>query len=160
MFQRLFGAKKCVVHTGNIQKHASALYDSFCAEGKYKAIIHEKGNLKGTVEDFISSKTAQFLLFTAGEYGFDLPFSLNFVLKMPYESYDERIRSLEKNLGEKQFKEFYELNALLRLVQACGRVGRGANAFGISYILDTKFFELYKKYNALLPEWFKKRLIV
>ena len=161
MFQRLFGEKKCVVHCGNVSMHATTLYQYFTAEGKYEAILHEKGNLKGTVEDFINSDTAQFLLFTAGEYGFDLPFSLNFILKIPYENYDERIRALEKSLSEEEFKQFYEGSAILRTVQACGRVGRGSGekSFGCSFILDSKFFELYRRYESVLPDWFKKRLV-
>ena len=161
MFSSLFGTKKVVVHCGNIGNFGASLKRSFDSGGKYEAILHERGNLKGTVETFLDDAQSQVLLVTSAEYGMDFKdIDLSFVLKVPYATHDERIRALEKTLGKEEFSEFYEWDAISRLIQASGRTARGAGNFSTVFLMDSKFFELYRRYNNLIPDWFKKRLIV
>jgi len=160
MFQRLFGAKKTVVHAGNIAKHATALYDFFNADGKYKAMLHEKGNLKGTIDSFLADSKSQILLVTASEYGLDLKDILvQFVLKIPYATYDDRARALERKLGKNKFKEWYDWDGVSRVIQGSGRISRGSGDRGCTFLMDSKFFELYKRYRDKMPLWFLDRLV-
>jgi len=160
MFQRLFGAKKTVVHTGNLAKHAAALYNFFNADGRYKTVLHEKGNLKGTIDDFLADSEAQILLVTAGEYGLNLKEILvQFVLKIPYATYDDRVRALEKRLGKDKFKEWYDWDSVSRVIQGAGRISRGSGDRGCTFLMDSKFFELYKQYHDNMPSWFLDRLV-
>ena len=158
-FKAMFGSRKAVVHCGNLKGHGNLL-NSFLQANSFKTILHEQGKLKETIETFLDGD-ATFLLVVSAEYGLDFKdIDLQFVLKVPYAAKDERLKALEKGIGKKAFNEYYTMDALNRLVQQCGRVGRGANSFGVTFILDSKFKSLYEKYNAKLPGWFKERVVM
>ena len=155
--KNMFGGEKAVIHCGNLGRHGLIMNDHLQQEG-YKTILHESGKLKQTLERFLATD-AQFLLVVSAEYGFDFKdISLQFVLKVPFAAMDERLRALERSIGKPVFNEWYSMDTLNRLVQQCGRVGRGANSFGCTFILDAKFQTLYQKYKDKLPEWFTARL--
>lgn len=157
-FSKCFDTKKAVVHCGNLTKHAPNLKKRL--EQDYHVAIHERGKQKESLDKFISGDKAQFLLITAAEYGIDFPpeINLQFVLKVPYAPRDERMLAIKKKMGKKEFDIWYDQETLLRLIQGCGRVGRGTH-FGMSFILDAKFEELYNKYKNIVPDWFIERLI-
>lgn len=157
VFNALYDTQKAVIHCGNIGKHGAIINETI--KKTHTTIIHELGRLKETIEEFLDGDT-QFLLVVSAEYGVDLKdIDLQFVLKVPFAAMDERMRALEKTIGESEFKQFYTMDALNRLVQQCGRVGRGADGFGITFILDEKFWSLYRKYRRKLPQWFLDRII-
>ena len=159
IFKAMFGSKKAVIHCGNLGKHGKTMNEYLQAKG-FKTILHEQGKLKETIERFLS-RNYTFLLVVSAEYGLDFKdIYLQFVSKVPYAAKDERLKALEKGIGKKAFNEYYTMDALNRLVQQCGRVGRGANSFGVTFILDSKFKSLYERYNAKLPGWFKGRVIL
>ena len=155
--KNMFENEKAVIHCGNLGRHGLIMNEHLQQEG-YTIILHESGKLKQTIERFLSTDT-QFLLVVSAEYGFDFKdISLQFVLKVPFAAMDERLRALERVIGKAKFNEWYSTDALNRLTQQCGRVGRGANSFGCTFILDSKFQTLYKKYRNMLPGWFVERL--
>ena len=155
--KNMFGNEKAVIHCGNLGRHGLLLNEHLQKEG-YTTILHESGKLKQTLERFLSTDT-QFLLVVSAEYGLDFKtVSLQFILKFPYAAKDERLRALEKSIGKKAFDEYYTMDAFNRLIQQAGRVGRGASSFGTTFILDSKFKEMYNKYKKALPGWFKARL--
>ena len=157
IFKALFDSKKAVIHCGNLGKHGILMDGIFEGLG-YRAILHESGKLKATIEEFLDG-VVPFLLVVSAEYGMDFKdIDLQFILKVPYAAMDERLKALEKEIGKPAFKEWYSLDAMNRLVQQCGRVGRGANDFGVTFILDSKFLNLYDKYLDKLPGWFKMRV--
>lgn len=159
IFKVGYNNKKAIVHCGNLAKHANLLNESIEELG-YDSTMHKRGKLKETIEGFLINET-DFLLVVSAEYGMDFKdIPLQFILKIPYAAKDERMNALEKSIGKKAFKEYYTMDALNRLVQQSGRVGRGANGFGVTFILDSKFEQLYKRYNGKLPGWFKERLIM
>ena len=155
--KNMFEGKKAVVHCGNLGRHGTIMNEHLKQEG-YKTILHESGRLKQTIDTFLATDT-QFLLVVSAEYGFDFKdISLQFVLKVPFAAMNERLRALERSIGKLKFNEWYSTDALNRLTQQCGRVGRGANSFGCTFILDSKFKEMYNKYKNVLPGWFVERL--
>ena len=159
VFKAMYDNKKSVIHCGNLGRHGKILNEYLEAKG-FKTILHEQGKLKETIEMFLGGD-AQFLLVVSAEYGVDFKdIPLQFILKVPYVAKDERMNALEKSIGKKAFLEYYTMDALNRLVQQSGRVGRGANGFGITFILDSKFSSLYSKYKDKLPGWFKERLVM
>lgn len=156
IFQGLYDTQKAVIHCGNVSKHGAIVNEYI--QKDYTTVIHELGRLKETVEVFLQGN-AQFLLVVSAEYGMDFKnIDLQFVLKVPFASMDERMRALEKTIGRSEFKQWYTMDALNRLIQQCGRIGRGANGFGITFILDEKFAQLYKRYKRQLPLWFIERI--
>jgi hypothetical protein len=54
---------------------------------------------------------------------------------------------------------WYMWCAVRELLQATGRVCRGPDDFGVTYILDASFERLYNKNTSLFPSWFKQSLI-
>lgn len=159
VFRAMFGSQKVVIHCGNLGGHAK-LINAVLEANRFKTILHEQGKLKETIETFLDDD-ATFLLVVSAEYGLDFKdIDLQFVLKVPYAAKDERLKALEKGIGKKAFNEYYTMDALNRLVQQCGRVGRGANSFGVTFILDSKFKSLCEKFNAKLPGWFKERVVM
>lgn len=155
IFEGLYSSQKFVVHCGNVGQHATAMNEYL---EPANCILHERGNLMGTLEKFIASDR-RYLLVASAEYGADFSWcNCQFVLKFPYASYDDRLKALERKLGKEQFKKFYEMDAINRLIQQCGRVGRGWDSFGCTFILDSKFGEIYGQYKNAFPQWFRERM--
>jgi hypothetical protein len=155
IFEGIYGSKKFVVHCGNIGNHATKINELLDPK---KCTLHEAGNLMGTIDNFMDSDK-RYLLVASAEYGADFTWcNCQFVLKFPYANYDERMKALERSVGKAKFKELYTGDAISRLIQQCGRVGRGAGSFGCTFILDAKFREIYQQYSGVFPDWFKARL--
>jgi len=167
IFKAIYGSKQFVVHCGNIGYHATNIKEMLnglenkrlpANEQRDFTILHEKGNLMGTIEKFVG-KDRKYLLVASAEYGADFSWcDCQFILKFPYASYDDRLKALERKLGKEKFRTFYTMDAVNRLIQQSGRVGRGWDSFGCTFILDSKFGEIYNQYKGSFPEWFKERL--
>jgi len=156
-FKKMFGpeANKTVIHCGNIGTHARAMQQYL---GFDRCDMHQSGKLMEIIEGFKHS-SAEYLLVAGAEFGGDFSYiNHQFVLKYPFASLDERLQALEKEMGKTEFSEWYSMNAMNRLVQACGRVGRGAGSVGFTFILDRKFSEMFSRYRAKVPKWFIHRL--
>jgi len=160
IFGGLYGSKKFVVHCGNLGNHAAKINTMLNdIEKKDVCTLHASGKLMETIDTFMAGDK-KFLLVASAEYGADFTWcNCQFILKFPYASLDDRLKALEKKLGKDAFKEFYTLDAVNRFVQQCGRVGRGWDSFGCTFILDAKFGEIWKRYNRAFPEWFKERMV-
>jgi len=159
--KELFGANAAIVYSGNLHHHGK--YFAECLKDSYNVVFHKEGKLEETIERFKEelSRGRTFLVAVGIEYGGDFKdIPLLFVTKVPYSPMNERLRALEKKLGRDRFKEFYEWDALSKLVQVCGRVQREPDSKGVTYILDAKFGELYEKWKDKLPVWFKERLVM
>ena len=165
IFSGLYNSRKFVVHCGNIGYHATHIKDLINTIESKRAntlldvcTLHEKGNLMGTIENFMGNDK-KYLLVASAEYGADFSWcNCQFILKFPYASYDDRLKALERKLGKDKFRTFYNMDAINRLIQQSGRVGRGWDSFGCTFILDSKFGEIYQVYKGSFPEWFKERL--
>jgi hypothetical protein len=154
IFEGKYGTKKCLVHCGNLTSYAKVLHEYI---GKDWADLHTSGKLKETVENF-ETNNKRYLLLAGAEYGLDFQDNLQFILKMPYASMDDRLRALQKQMDPKEFNQWYEMDCINRFCQACGRVGRKYNDFAVTMVLDQKFKSLYYKYKDNFPEWFLNRL--
>lgn len=155
----LTGMKKAPIHCGNLSKHGLRIYEILKANGR-KAILMEEGNQIQSIREFIQSDV-DFLCAVAIEYGFDWGFSpIQYVLKVPFADLgDPRLKAIKKLLGNDKFNEWYNWDALSRLIQACGRNARRPDDFGITIILDSCFERLYKRFESRIPQWFKERLV-
>jgi Rad3-related DNA helicase len=68
-------------------------------------------------------------------------------------------------LGSKRIKtlaarnqRWYEMKALVNLVQMCGRTTRSKEDHSNTYILDAQVIDLIKRNRSRLPQWFIHRL--
>ncbi len=55
-------------------------------------------------------------------------------------------------------QRWYDLSALQKIIQSSGRIVRGREDWGETYILDRSALKLIQKYRSECPEWFLKRL--
>lgn len=165
IFEGLYGSKKFVVHCGNIGQHATNINEMLNAIESENAkrnvsvcTLHQAGNLMQTIESFMQNSD-KYLLVASAEYGMDASWcNCQFILKFPYASLDDRLKALERKIGKDQFNNFYNTDAINRMVQQAGRVGRGWDSFACTFILDSKFGEIYKKYKNAFPPWFNERM--
>ena len=156
IFTSMYGSKKFVIHCGNIGQHATRALQLL---GENNCTIHERGLLMQTIEKFLANDK-RYLLVASAEYGLDASWcECQFILKFPYANKDERMKALEVKLGKEKFRRWYTIDAINRCVQQTGRVGRGFDSFGATFILDSSFGHVYKQYKAVFPEWFKERLM-
>lgn len=149
----LFDTHKFPVHCGNLTTHAPALLEKL---GEDNCILHSRGNLMHTIDRF-NEEDVRYLLIAGADYGADFPpdVKVQFVLKFPYASLDERMRTLERLMGPERFNKYYTNEAISRIVQQSGRVCRGFGAFGATIILDAKFMEVYQQNKKQFPDWFR-----
>jgi hypothetical protein len=116
--------------------------------------MHKSGNLMQTIEDFVENDK-RYLLIAGADYGGSFDWAkVQFVLKHPYASLDERMRVLERTMGKKAFNKFYVDESISRFVQECGRTCRGFGSFGITIALDLKSYEIYGECKDRFPDWF------
>jgi len=148
----LYDTTKLPIHAGNIGNHGTKLMEAL---GSDLCIIHERGNLMGTVEKFVASDK-RYLIIASGEYGVSFEWaSVQFALKYPFGALDEQARTLERVLGKQAFNTYYNGVARTRLIQSCGRTCRGYGDFGITIILDSKFYDDWRNNSDKYPDWFR-----
>lgn len=63
-------------------------------------------------------------------------------------------------LNKDRSPRWYSRETILSLVQASGRVCRGMEDKGITYIIDTNFMFLFRGNHDLFPEWFTESIII
>lgn len=156
-FKKMFGdgANKTIIHCGNLGTHAKAMQQYL---GYDNCDVHQSGKLMEIIEGFKRS-SSEYLLVCAAEYGGDFPdINHQFILKVPWAAYDQRLQALQREMGDAKFNKWYAMDAMNRLAQQCGRVGRGAGAVGFTFILDRNFSDLFARYRQHMPKWFIHRL--
>jgi ATP-dependent DNA helicase DinG len=63
-------------------------------------------------------------------------------------------------LNSKRNPKWYKRNAILKTVQSSGRVVRGVNDFGITYVLDASILRMFDSDADLFPEWFLDAVMI
>lgn len=56
--------------------------------------------------------------------------------------------------------DWMALATIREFVQAVGRVVRGSDDYGVTYVLDGKLAELFRSHGRLIPKWIKKAIAV
>ena len=124
--------------------------------GEDVCTMHERGNLMQTIEKFTAS-TKRYLLVASAEYGADFGWcKVQFILKFPYPSLDDRMRTLEKSMGPVKFNRFYNNDTRSRFIQQAGRNVRGFGDFGVTIVMDSKAHEDFTRNKEKYPEWFRE----
>lgn len=77
------------------------------------------------------------------------------IVKCPYPHLGDKQVAVKKQRDE----EWYAQQAVSSIIQACGRIVRSDQDWGITYILDSDFNRLYSEYTELFPGWWKVALI-
>lgn len=118
-------------------------------------IYHRRDNKKEQYELFRRSAPAEGrILVASGMYeGIDLPEDLGrwqVIAKIPWGSLAS---PAIKHLSDLD-PEWYLWETLKTTIQACGRICRTPEDYGITYILDKSFWRLYYDGKDMMPQWF------
>ena len=150
--------EKFIIHCGNTHTHMQVLRDVLSE--KFKVLVHEKGKMDQTIREFREGDY-EVLLVAAANVGYDFfDYHYQFIFKLPYEDRnDPEWKAIEKKYGREEADRRYYQRLIDRIVQICGRICRGREDWGITYILDAKFGELYERYRDYFPDSFRKRLV-
>lgn len=128
----------------------SGLLQQRLSGGRY--IFHDKWNKREQYQSFRNA-TDDRILVACGMYeGIDLPEDLGrwqVVAKIPWPSLGDPAIKFRADNDE----EWYAWQTWKIVMQACGRVCRTPDDFGVSYIPDSSFGRLMQS-SHLVPEWY------
>ena len=99
-----------------------------------------------------SRSTDAILLSPSFAEGYDFKGDLarwQIICKVPYPSLGNLVVRARKDENE----EWYGLQTVMKIIQASGRIVRSEDDYGETYILDSDFGFLLKKYEHLFPKW-------
>lgn len=151
--------KKIIIHSGNTGMHGETI-SQLLRDNGLKVMQHKKGALMETIEQF-RKEDYDALVVASADAGYDFAgdvFGLQFILKVPYPTLGDEWVAVENKYGRSYRWELYADETISQIVQASGRICRGADDVGITMILDEKFAKLYNSHLAKFPDSFKERL--
>jgi Rad3-related DNA helicase len=111
---------------------------------------------------FLNDDGYDFLLIASGDVGFDFStndITVQFIVKVPYPALDEEWRGYAGRFGKPEMNAKYTEQTIHTIEQICGRTCRGEDDVGVTFILDSKFEDLYKKNEEMFSEKFKERMV-
>jgi len=90
--------------------------------------------------------------------GFDFAEDLarwQIIAKVPYPYLGDRQVAAKKDINA----DWYDLQAVMSIIQACGRIVRSDTDIGQTYILDSDFLQLYERQSHMFPRWWTDALV-
>lgn len=123
-------------------------------------LFHDRDNKSAVYERFrAADPDSGRILVASGMYeGVDLPGDLGrwqVIAKVPWES----LGSPAVRWQADKDPEWYAWNTLRTLIQACGRICRTEEDYGVTLILDASVDKLLTEYRHLLPLWYQDALL-
>ena len=85
--------------------------------------------------------------------GFDFAYDLarwQVIAKVPFPYLGDRQVAAKKDINQ----DWYDLQAVMSIIQACGRIVRSDTDHGVTYVLDGDFMPLFEKNSDFFPRWF------
>lgn len=77
------------------------------------------------------------------------------IAKMPYPYLGDQQIAARKDLDP----EWYIMQTVMVVIQACGRIVRSDTDHGTTYILDKDFEKIFEEYSEFFPQWFVDSLV-
>lgn len=121
-----------------------------------RLMYHTKDNKAKQFEKWVNSEDGVFIGAGMTE-GINLKGKLaswQIVTKCPFPSLADPAIRAKKELDEK----WYVWVTIRDVLQAYGRVCRGPDDYGKTFIVDSAFTTLYNKHRELFPKWFKEAI--
>lgn len=90
--------------------------------------------------------------------GFDFKYESarwQIIAKVPYPYLGDRQVAAKKDKSQ----EWYDQQTIMTIVQASGRVCRSEDDWGVTYVLDADFRQLWDRRRSMFPGWFKEALV-
>ena len=76
-------------------------------------------------------------------------------MKVPFPNISDAWVKRRMNISN----EWYKRQALIQIIQSTGRIVRNKDDWGVNYIIDESFINLYRTMNEFFPEWWKESLV-
>lgn len=140
--------QKGVIHTAS-WRHAELVVELLRHTGR---MMLAKGARLETIQKFREAPKGTVAVSPSWDHGLNFEGDaarFTIVSKVPFMNYGDPIVRLR--LKAKGGRTWYDNDACLRVVQACGRIVRSVDDWGFSYILDNNWSRVSKH----APEWFK-----
>lgn len=77
------------------------------------------------------------------------------IAKVPYPYLGDKQVEAKKEISQ----EWYDQQTIMTIVQAAGRVCRSETDWGVTYVLDDDFRNLWDKRRGMFPAWFKEAIV-
>ncbi len=90
--------------------------------------------------------------------GFDFSYDLarwQIISKVPFPYLGDQQVAAKKEIDP----DWYDLEAVKAIIQACGRIVRSDTDVGHTYILDSDFIQLWERREHMFPRWWKEAVV-
>lgn len=146
--------------TGNgvIHTVSFALAESIKQYSKYSRRMLVS-NKRTEILDTLSKNSDRIILSPSVETGYDFKGDLarwQIIAKVPFGYIGDPF----VKLNMQRDNSWYSRRAILRLVQASGRVSRGIDDMGTTYIIDSNAIRLLSNNSDVFPEWYIDALVI
>ena len=152
---------RCMIHAVSY-KQADRIYHELRKLFPGRAILthtRDSGNKKHILERYAKTPGAV-LISPSMARGADFKDDLcrvQIILKVPFGYLGDKQISA-RLYGTPDGRLWYQLNAIRELVQMTGRNMRSELDWGVNYILDKQFFNVWGNYAEFFPEWWRQSL--
>lgn len=105
-----------------------------------------------------TDKAPTVLLSPSMTEGYDFKFDearWQIIAKIPYPYLGDKQVEAKKDMDQ----AWYDLQTIMSIVQAAGRVCRDKTDYGVTYVLDSDFKGLWEKRKDMFPKWFQKAVV-
>ncbi len=160
--EKIFSAhpnEKGIVHC-NSYKLGDAIYNHFIETAHGYRLLYPKNasEREKAYKDHLSSEEPTVIISPSMTEGFDFSEDLarwQIIAKVPYP-YLGDLQVAAKKAAD---ADWYDLQAVMSIIQACGRVCRSDTDRGTTYILDEDFLFLWNKQKDMFPRWWAEALV-
>lgn len=142
-----------VIHTVSFKLANDILNNS---KHKKRMIV---SNNREEILDFLDTHNNGIVLSPSIETGYDFKDDLarwQIIAKIPFLNLGDLYVSERKKLNS----AWYIRETVLRFIQSAGRVCRGVNDYGKTYVIDRNVFRLIQQNEELYPGWFLNSIVL
>lgn len=126
-----------------------------------KVLSHNSLDFVSKLEEFYSKPNAGMVFVSpVCQQGVDFKYNrarFQLICRVPYLNVDDGTTRFM--LDTNNFA-WYNWRTLIVFGQQCGRINRAPDDFGVTYLLDSRFFQFIKKNTRYLQQWFLKSIKV
>ena len=148
-----------VVHSGNFQI-ASWLINEIKDKIPHEIVTHVKEDPElrdDAIKEFVENRGKRPMLLVSPSVteGLDLiddTARFAIFVKIPYPFLGDAWVRKRLDLSD----EWYQRQAMINIIQGGGRIVRSKEDWGNTYILDTAFEHLWRRYRRNVPPWWKE----
>jgi Rad3-related DNA helicase len=145
-----------IIHTGSFAV-SKYIVEHLKNEISHKIFHHNTGGENpiardGVIADFLKEDEPSILISPSITEGLDLKDALgrfSITVKTPYPFLGDAWVKKRMTLSQ----EWYNRQAMMGIIQGCGRIVRSSTDYGTAYILDASFETLFRAIKQFIPDW-------